>query len=254
MAAAIADAKAAGVTRIVFGDLFLPDVRQYREDKLAGTGIAPLFPLWERPTAALAREMIAAGVETYLTCVDLKQLPKAFAGRRFDEKLLARIAGRRRSLRRERRISFLRRGRSDAVAADSGHGRRDDRARRLRVCGYSARSEISSRRQPTDSALYLRSFPRKREPRADTCGICWPWVPACAGTNGESCDSDRSERARNEPSCPRLSRASTSCSSAVLRRGCPARPGMTMNRYPRNTPPVRLPTSATILAPMASIS
>ena len=91
MAAAIADAKAAGVTRIVFGDLFLPDVRKYREDKLAGTGIAPLFPLWERPTAALAREMISAGVETYLTCVDLKQLPKAFAGRRFDEKLLGEL-------------------------------------------------------------------------------------------------------------------------------------------------------------------
>lgn len=88
MAAALAEAKASGVTRIAFGDLFLPDVRRYREDKLAGTGIAPLFPLWERPTAALAREMIAAGVETYLTCVDLKQLPKTFAGRRLDEELL----------------------------------------------------------------------------------------------------------------------------------------------------------------------
>jgi len=91
MAAALADAKVAGVTRIVFGDLFLPDVRRYREDKLAGTGIEPVFPLWERPTAALAREMIAAGVETYLTCVDLKQLPKSFAGRRLDDALLAEL-------------------------------------------------------------------------------------------------------------------------------------------------------------------
>jgi uncharacterized protein (TIGR00290 family) len=88
MAAALAEAKDAGVTRVVFGDLFLEDVRAYREQKLAGTGIAPVFPLWGRPTAALAREMIDAGVETYLVCVDLKQLPKSFAGRRFDHALL----------------------------------------------------------------------------------------------------------------------------------------------------------------------
>jgi uncharacterized protein (TIGR00290 family) len=89
MAAALAEAKAAGVTQIIFGDLFLEDVRRYREEKLAGTGVTPLFPLWQRPTAALAREMIAAGVETYLVTVDLKQLDKDFAGRRFDHTLLA---------------------------------------------------------------------------------------------------------------------------------------------------------------------
>jgi uncharacterized protein (TIGR00290 family) len=88
MVEALAHAKAAGITQVIFGDLFLEDVRKYREDKLAGTGIAPLFPLWQRPTAALARDMIAAGVETYLVCVDLKQLPKSFAGRRFDRLLL----------------------------------------------------------------------------------------------------------------------------------------------------------------------
>ena len=76
---------------MIFGDLFLQDVRAYREQKLAGTGITPLFPLWERPTAALAREMIDAGVETYLVCVDLKQLAKSFAGRRFDHALLAEL-------------------------------------------------------------------------------------------------------------------------------------------------------------------
>jgi uncharacterized protein (TIGR00290 family) len=89
MADAIATAKADGVTQIIFGDLFLQDVRAYREQKLAGTGIAPVFPLWERPTAALAREMIDGGIETYLACVDLKQLPVSFAGRRYDHALLA---------------------------------------------------------------------------------------------------------------------------------------------------------------------
>jgi uncharacterized protein (TIGR00290 family) len=89
MEAALADAKQQGVTHIVFGDLFLEDVRAYREQKLAGTGIAPVFPLWARPTEKLAREMIAAGVETYLATVDLKKLPASFAGRKFDASLLA---------------------------------------------------------------------------------------------------------------------------------------------------------------------
>jgi uncharacterized protein (TIGR00290 family) len=89
METTLAAAKSSGVTHVIFGDLFLEDVRAYRELKLAGSGIKPLFPLWQRPTAALAREMIDAGVETYLVCVDLKQLPKAFAGRRFDHALLA---------------------------------------------------------------------------------------------------------------------------------------------------------------------
>jgi uncharacterized protein (TIGR00290 family) len=87
MAAATADAKAAGITHMIFGDLFLQDVRAYREQKLAGTGITPVFPLWGRPTPALAREMIAAGVEAYLACVDSKRLTKDFAGRRFDQAL-----------------------------------------------------------------------------------------------------------------------------------------------------------------------
>jgi len=91
MAAALDDARRQGVTHVIFGDLFLEDVRNYRIRKLAGSGITPLFPLWLRPTDALAREMIDAGVETYLTCVDLKQLPKSFAGRRFDHILLAEL-------------------------------------------------------------------------------------------------------------------------------------------------------------------
>ena len=60
------------------------DVRAYREQRLEPIGITPVFPLWHRPTDALAREMIAAGVEARLVCVDLKKLPKHFAGRRFE--------------------------------------------------------------------------------------------------------------------------------------------------------------------------
>jgi uncharacterized protein (TIGR00290 family) len=91
MTAALADAEADGITHIVCGDLFLEDVRAYREQKLQGTGIAPVFPLWGRPTDALAREMIDAGVDARLVCVDLKQLARDFAGRRLDHALLAEL-------------------------------------------------------------------------------------------------------------------------------------------------------------------
>ena len=88
MGQAIAQAKARGVTHMIFGDLFLADVRAYRERQLAGTGIAPVFPLWLKPTDALARDMIAAGVEAHLSTVDLNKLPASFAGRRFDAALI----------------------------------------------------------------------------------------------------------------------------------------------------------------------
>lgn len=88
MAAAMAEAKARGVTHIIFGDLYLEDVRAYRETRLKDVGMTPVFPLWQRPTAALARDMIAAGVEAHLATVDLKKLPASFAGRRFDGALL----------------------------------------------------------------------------------------------------------------------------------------------------------------------
>ena len=91
MAAALDDAKRAGVTHVIFGDLFLEDIRAYRVQKLAGTGITPVFPLWQRPTGTLAREMIDAGLETHLVCVDLDKLPKSFAGRRFDHALLGAL-------------------------------------------------------------------------------------------------------------------------------------------------------------------
>jgi uncharacterized protein (TIGR00290 family) len=84
MAAAMQDAIAAGVSHIIFGDLFLADLRAWREEKLKSIGMTAVFPLWLRPTAALAREMIEAGVEAHLAVVDLKKLSAPFAGRRFD--------------------------------------------------------------------------------------------------------------------------------------------------------------------------
>lgn len=89
MAAALPRIAALGADHMIFGDLFLEDVRAYREARLAGTGIAPLFPLWGRPTPALAREMIAAGLDARLVTVDPARLAPAFAGRRFDAALLA---------------------------------------------------------------------------------------------------------------------------------------------------------------------
>jgi uncharacterized protein (TIGR00290 family) len=89
MAEAVARATTGGITHMIFGDLFLADIRAYREQKLAGSGITPVFPLWERPTSGLAEAMIASGMEAYLATVDLKKLPAEFAGRKFDRSLLA---------------------------------------------------------------------------------------------------------------------------------------------------------------------
>jgi len=88
METALGEARAGGVTRVVFGDLFLADVRAYRESRMAGSGVEPLFPLWGRDTAALAREMLAAGLRATLTCVDPRRLDRSFAGRAFDAALL----------------------------------------------------------------------------------------------------------------------------------------------------------------------
>ncbi len=88
MAAACRAAVADGFTHVAFGDLFLEDVRRYREERLAGSGLTPIFPLWNRPTPALAREMIAGGLRARLTCVDPRVLPASFAGRIYDESLL----------------------------------------------------------------------------------------------------------------------------------------------------------------------
>jgi uncharacterized protein (TIGR00290 family) len=90
---AMARAREHGIAGIAFGDLFLEDIRAYREQRLAGTGLKPLFPLWGTPTdtPGLAREMLAAGLRAVLTCVDCKQLDARFAGRQFDAGLLAEL-------------------------------------------------------------------------------------------------------------------------------------------------------------------
>jgi uncharacterized protein (TIGR00290 family) len=80
-----------GVRRIVFGDLFLEDIRSYREEKLRGTGIEPIFPLWGRPTRALADEMIDAGLRARIVALDPRELPASFAGRPFDRALLGEL-------------------------------------------------------------------------------------------------------------------------------------------------------------------
>src|SRR5271168_4050256 len=89
MAQTCAKAVSEGIEGIAFGDLFLEDVRAYREKQMKGTGLEPIFPVWGLPTRALAREMVAAGVRAKLPCVDTRQLDRSFAGRDFDEAMLA---------------------------------------------------------------------------------------------------------------------------------------------------------------------
>jgi len=91
MAGFVVRAKARGVQCMAFGDLFLADIRSYREAKLAGTGIEAVFPLWHLPTGELARQMIAAGARAILSCVDPKKMPAHAAGREFDAVLLAEL-------------------------------------------------------------------------------------------------------------------------------------------------------------------
>ena len=91
MADAVAAMKADGVEAMAFGDLFLEDVRRYRERQMAGTGLELAFPLWGRSTRELAGEMIAGGLRASLTCVDPRVLPASFAGRAFDDALLREL-------------------------------------------------------------------------------------------------------------------------------------------------------------------
>ena len=92
MAAAVARAVADGFTHVSFGDLFLEDIRRYREEKLAGTGLTPLFPLFGSDTRALAREMVAAGLGARITCLNPKVMDRKFAGREFDQSLLDELS------------------------------------------------------------------------------------------------------------------------------------------------------------------
>ena len=93
MAEVIGEAHAQGIDRVVFGDLFLEDVREYRVQKLAGTGVEPVFPIWcgKSGTRSLARRMISSGLRAVVTCVDPNQLDSSFAGREFDSEFLAEL-------------------------------------------------------------------------------------------------------------------------------------------------------------------
>lgn len=76
---------------VAFGDLFLSDIREYREKQMSGTGLEPIFPVWGLPTRALAEEMIAAGLHAKLACVDTQQIGAEFAGRDFDTRFLSEL-------------------------------------------------------------------------------------------------------------------------------------------------------------------
>jgi uncharacterized protein (TIGR00290 family) len=91
MAQTCAKAVSEGIEGVAFGDLFLEDVRAYREKQMAATGLNPIFPLWGLPTQALAEEMIARGLRARLTCVDTTKLDQSFAGREFDQPLLSAL-------------------------------------------------------------------------------------------------------------------------------------------------------------------
>jgi len=91
MGQALALARERGIEGVAFGDLFLEDVRRYREERMASTGLAPVFPLWGRDTRALAEEIIDVGLRARISCVDPRALPASFAGREFDRELLAAL-------------------------------------------------------------------------------------------------------------------------------------------------------------------
>jgi uncharacterized protein (TIGR00290 family) len=91
MASFIEAARKENIDCFAFGDLFLKEVRQYREERLNGTGIIPIFPLWHIPTKKLSREMVASGLKAVITCIDPKRIPEKFAGREYNEHFLGDI-------------------------------------------------------------------------------------------------------------------------------------------------------------------
>ena len=138
MTEAVAETRKIGVEAFAFGDLFLEDVRRYREDNLAGTGIEPVFPLWGLNTSDLAREMVASGLAARVTCVDPKTARSGLRRPRIRRGIPQRSTRRCRPLRRERRVSQLRPPGPDVRPPDRHHLRRDRRARRIRLRGSAA--------------------------------------------------------------------------------------------------------------------
>jgi uncharacterized protein (TIGR00290 family) len=93
MSNAVRRAVTEGITQAIFGDLFLADIRAYREKQLLNSGLTPLFPLWMRNTTRLARDMITSGLRATIVCVDPKHLDPKFAGRAFDDELMRELPG-----------------------------------------------------------------------------------------------------------------------------------------------------------------
>jgi uncharacterized protein (TIGR00290 family) len=91
MSGFVSESRQQGIEYFAFGDLFLEEIRNYREDKLAGTGITPIFPLWDWPTRELSRDMVNGGLRARITCIDPSRLGPEFAGREYDESFLDRI-------------------------------------------------------------------------------------------------------------------------------------------------------------------
>ena len=91
LAAFVARAKRDGVTHLAFGDLFLEDIRRYRERQFAGSGVELLFPLWGLPTRALAEQMTAAGLRAWIACVDARRAPRDWAGKVFDPAFVSAV-------------------------------------------------------------------------------------------------------------------------------------------------------------------
>jgi len=91
MGEAMARARAEGVYHVIFGDLFLEDIRAYREKHLSACGMTPVFPVWRSDTRQLAEEMLAGGLSAYITCIDPRKLSPLFAGRRYDAGLVASL-------------------------------------------------------------------------------------------------------------------------------------------------------------------
>ncbi len=89
MQSAVQEAVADGFTHAAFGDLYLEDIRRYREQQLVGSGLSPLFPLWGMPTDRLAHDMIGSGLKARVSCVDTRRIGPSFAGREFNATLVA---------------------------------------------------------------------------------------------------------------------------------------------------------------------
>ena len=161
--AAVDRAVADGFTHVAFGDLFLEDVRKYREDRLAGTGLTPLFPLWGLPTPQLAREMIAGGLRARVATLDPRVMPRDLIGAEFDEALLARLPPGSRSVRRARRVSHLRDRRPDVLEAARDRVRRGGRARRVRLWRFDPHAGAAPARIPamTDERDPAEGMPRR---------------------------------------------------------------------------------------------